>query len=455
MQGKYDFAMLNKWDGSLTLDENNGTILSTMLGAGHKNEDNSFSGVLIGDLQKGTELNESSALTGVYGLHKGQISYSLTEDGKAIFGKSGNGQIILDGNTSIIQSAGYLNNGKGMKIDLDNGIIDILGEDNQSKIYISPNSNNYFRLRGQHNTLLNIGQGSYYLQSETYSDDNGKVLGTRLDLATGDLDIRSSKGRFFASGSNPNGDSPFLSISLSEDDGLTYTKDLLLISPNYYFLQSKDYTTQTIQTIQGKNWKVYRELPGASPSISTYVALEPINNGLSVNVYKAYLSGAKYYLSSNTPYIFTEKVENNTTVNSEVVKSRYLRKLTPILINGDRTKGFRLDLKNNSLIGYDLLLKGVKGNDINKSFIFDSAADTTPIRVGNNFSVDWDGNVTCNNPVLTGYDGSISLGNFYFNSGGAGGGQWNGGCSGFSGGVLGFKPGNVTSGGSSYRILMG
>jgi hypothetical protein len=38
MQSQYDFAMLNEWDGSLTIDEKNGTILSTMLGAGRKNE---------------------------------------------------------------------------------------------------------------------------------------------------------------------------------------------------------------------------------------------------------------------------------------------------------------------------------------------------------------------------------------------------------------------------------
>jgi hypothetical protein len=57
MQSRYDFAMLNNWDGTLTLDEKNGTILSTMLGAGRKNTDNSFSGVLIGDIQGGTKLN--------------------------------------------------------------------------------------------------------------------------------------------------------------------------------------------------------------------------------------------------------------------------------------------------------------------------------------------------------------------------------------------------------------
>jgi hypothetical protein len=56
----------------LTLDEDNGTILSTMLGAGRKNNDNTFSGVLIGDIQTGTGNSvDTNTLTGVYGLHEG------------------------------------------------------------------------------------------------------------------------------------------------------------------------------------------------------------------------------------------------------------------------------------------------------------------------------------------------------------------------------------------------
>jgi hypothetical protein len=34
----------------LTLDEENGIILSAMIGAGKKNDDDSFSGVLLGDV---------------------------------------------------------------------------------------------------------------------------------------------------------------------------------------------------------------------------------------------------------------------------------------------------------------------------------------------------------------------------------------------------------------------
>jgi hypothetical protein len=133
MQSKYDFAMLNEWDGKLKTDESKGTILSTMLGAGRKNKNNTFSGVLIGDVQDATDFVEGGSylkvgkieknefkigkyytyrnyayypafiydenteyyiiqnLTGVYGLHEGQISFSLKENGIATFGKAGKG----------------------------------------------------------------------------------------------------------------------------------------------------------------------------------------------------------------------------------------------------------------------------------------------------------------------------------------------------------------------------
>jgi hypothetical protein len=46
--------MINHWDGKLSIDEDNGTILSTMVGAGFKNTDNTFSGVLMGDIETGS-----------------------------------------------------------------------------------------------------------------------------------------------------------------------------------------------------------------------------------------------------------------------------------------------------------------------------------------------------------------------------------------------------------------
>ena len=134
MQSSYDFAMLNEWDGSLTIDEKNGTILATMLGAGRKNYENKFSGVLIGDIKGGTGLNSTEKMTGVYGFQNGVMSYGLRENGTAFFGADGHGRIEIDGTSGIIRSAGWeknsdewvlsstQENASGTLIDLDDGI---------------------------------------------------------------------------------------------------------------------------------------------------------------------------------------------------------------------------------------------------------------------------------------------------------------------------------------------
>jgi hypothetical protein len=99
--------MLNHWDGKLKIDEENGTILSTMVSAGFKNTDNTYSGVLMGDIEAGSTSNDNKDGVGVYGYHHGAQSFGLNIDGTAFFGKSGRGRIKIDGNSGTISSASY------------------------------------------------------------------------------------------------------------------------------------------------------------------------------------------------------------------------------------------------------------------------------------------------------------------------------------------------------------
>lgn len=467
MQSKYDFALLNDWDGSLTLNEKDGTILSAMLGAGRKNSNNTFSGVLIGDVKAGTGLDTMQKATGVYGIHEGQLSYGFRDNGTGFIGKSGHGQILLDGNTSVIRNAGYLIKNKngnqigtGMQIDLDQGIIDVKNSGN-TKIHISPNASDeeaYFTINGINNTLIHIGEDSYFLESDNYK--SGK--GTRLDLKSGDLTIASTQGKFFASGSNPIGKNPFLSISISEDSGETYSKNLLFISPSDYYLQSKDYGTTTnvfLTDENGQKFKVYENDETVKPNIkSKYVAVDDNKNVryVSLTQNKKYKLGELYTFTDDKEYYTI--VENGGTVThleekADKIRDIYLSQITPIFENVTSNKGFQLDLQNNKLVGYDLLLQGYNTR-LEKSFIFNSADDDFPIRVGSKFTVSWDGIVTSTNPTISGNETKINAGNFYINSNGAGGGSWNGGCVKSSGGVRGYGPGTITSGGASQGILV-
>lgn len=161
MQSNYDFAMLNEWDGSLTIDEKNGIILATMLGAGRKNYENKFSGVLIGDIKDGTGLNSTEKMTGVYGFQDGIMSYALKEDGSGFFGKDNCGRIEFNGEAGIIRSSGWVTDNKGNWIlqekteerpwgrssgtllDLDDGMLLMHGDTNN---YIKFNANGDGRL---------------------------------------------------------------------------------------------------------------------------------------------------------------------------------------------------------------------------------------------------------------------------------------------------------------------
>ena len=120
MLNRYGLAALNGWDGnSIQIDNEQGFILSPQVGAGIKEKDNSFTGVLIGKVD---DANESDDAIGLIGYSKGQRSIFLdAETGKAEFGTSKRGKIIIDPTTdrAIIESGNYeTSNGKeGMLID--------------------------------------------------------------------------------------------------------------------------------------------------------------------------------------------------------------------------------------------------------------------------------------------------------------------------------------------------
>lgn len=132
MQNKYGSSMLNKWDGGLTIDEKNGTILAAMVGAGIKDKNNTFSGVLMGDITQA--FNDNHNGLGLYGFHESDQSFGFNVDGTAFIGKAGHGRITFDGNEGIIQSGAYsdgcdekykvlggtkIRPAQGMQIDLD------------------------------------------------------------------------------------------------------------------------------------------------------------------------------------------------------------------------------------------------------------------------------------------------------------------------------------------------
>lgn len=110
LYNRYEFANLNGWDGNkLYIDKTNESyLLAPQIGAGIKNADNSFTGLLMGI----RHLKNTSGVTkdiGLLGLKDGHQTIFLdAKTGKAEFGAGGEGQIILQpGNKAIIKSGNY------------------------------------------------------------------------------------------------------------------------------------------------------------------------------------------------------------------------------------------------------------------------------------------------------------------------------------------------------------
>lgn len=92
---RYNFAHLNGWDGnSIQINEEDGYILAPQVAAGQKQDDNSFTGVLMGEVKNPAK---SQSDVGLFGYAEGERSFFInSKNGSAIFGKSGNGEIIID-----------------------------------------------------------------------------------------------------------------------------------------------------------------------------------------------------------------------------------------------------------------------------------------------------------------------------------------------------------------------
>jgi hypothetical protein len=127
----YGLADLNGWDGTkLEIDKDGNYIYAPQVGAGRKDDDNTFTGVIMGTVKKN---GSSSGQEGIIGLTKGQQSFFLNcKDGSATFGLDSGGQIIIktEGNKkeAVIRSGNYQKYeegkpGAGMEIDMQNSSI--------------------------------------------------------------------------------------------------------------------------------------------------------------------------------------------------------------------------------------------------------------------------------------------------------------------------------------------
>lgn len=340
----YASTMLNSWDGSLTIDEDNGTIMSAMMGAGYKDDNNLFNGVLMGNVAKKIGVGKSDN-TGIFGYNQGEQSFGWKIDGTGFIGKSGHGQILLNGNTGEIQSATWnktytdpttQRNFKmsGMRIDLDDAFMDLVGTqdaDGQAKIHIGVSgttSDPYFKLVDDtNNTLLLANNDDYYLQTSNYKKE---------DPDTGDLgagvqfDLKDSKLIGY----------DFVLKALHRGAEDTYDTGVTISSGVDEHGNSQPY----IKVVDHASYD------GATGS-QTVLYIGPSSDG----------DDGKFYLKSS----------NYSTANET---------------------GLYFNITEGYITAYDFKIKATSSDGLG-AIIIDSGASTTPLKIGTNFSVTWAGHL--------------------------------------------------------------
>lgn len=439
-QNNYASSTLNEWNGEFEINEENGTILSTMIGAGKKNTNNTFDGVLMGDIEAGANFDTDNASgLGIYGFNDGAQSFHFGIDGRAFLGKAGRGRIQIDGNEGTISSASYQQNrvpiyddeGKitgyekygtaGMKIDLDDGYIDMIGtspedtengqayqsDGTQSNIHldvISP----YFTIRSANATADNkyivyVANNEYYLESDTYKEasyptpaediDASEMSdgeGMKIDLMNGSINSYqfsvTSKNVFLNAGNNA---TDYLSIR--SNDG----KVLLYLGDNAQFIKSNDFITQS-GTYPGQGTKF---------DLSTG-SIEAYDFNLRAGSYEIHdsngtLTGYGHVLTMTTdgssednPFLkITTSSGNKLLVATN--SSFYLQSSN----YSHGSSGLKLDINNGQMYAYGNFILQATGNG--GTITINSGASAYPLQVGEKFKVAWSGAVTATGGTFT------------------------------------------------------
>ena len=444
-QNRYASPVLDAWNGSLTIDEKNGTILSTAVGAGKKETDNSFSGVLMGDIGKGLQFDtDNMSGLGLYGFNFGAQSFCLSVDGTAFFGKAGRGRILIDGNHGTIASASYetvrRNNGSpsGMMIDLDDGYIHILGVKKegldyfpdkdasaQAEILINAtgvwngNRDAYFKIRSKQQTnsnhyLMYIGddidnkgnlKSNYYLQTDDYvpteyqaSDTSGSIpagQGFKLDLGNGRLDAYNfqliTKNVLIDSTDNAEAffiikDNYGINLLYAGHDGTSSRKEV-------FYLKSSDFSDET---------QAGTKINLTDGSITSYNFTLKAGNTSGNNPTIELVSGGIPYLRirNDNDKVLLSIQKKTIDPSSGAIKTPeefYLQSGNYVY----GTSGTQIDLVNNTFNAYSgFTLKAYSGDNY---ILIDATAGTNayPLRVGENFKVSWSGAISATGGTFT------------------------------------------------------
>ena len=168
---RYFHADLNDWDGnSIDLGgDDKDIILTPQIGAGQKNSDNSFTGLVMGKIQK-----DDKQQVGLFGYNSGQQTIMMdAKTGKTVLGRSDNGQIEIDpsqNGAALIKSGNYNStDGTGMLINFSQGSATFKNQKGGTENTVGPE--------------IKFGSGNFSVSKEGYliSKGGGSIAGWEIN----------------------------------------------------------------------------------------------------------------------------------------------------------------------------------------------------------------------------------------------------------------------------------
>lgn len=220
IQERYGSSLLNNWDNTLTLDQDNNFIASAAMAAGSKENNNTFTGVVMGKIQE-----NDKPLQGLFGYNSGSQTFGFKIDGTGFIGGNNGGRIEFDGTRATIDMGKYVHlNGlpdpdeNYLLVGTDDNYLKFSADDKLSiqvnefilnawqdteGIYLNSNPHNneyYFKVGDENNYLsfnkekdfelkvnkltLSAGSGSeiFYLSNYENSDNKRLIIGSNFSV---------------------------------------------------------------------------------------------------------------------------------------------------------------------------------------------------------------------------------------------------------------------------------
>jgi hypothetical protein len=181
--GDYSITEYDR-DGN-KLKVTDGYLLAPQVGAGLKTGNNTFTGVIMGIRQIAPNKRTNQRI-GLFGYHEGVQSFFLNaEDGSAIFGKAGTGQIIIDPKTDkgLLYSSNYWR--------------DYSAKDGKPSSYSSSNLNHAGMMIDLTTPEIRFGNGNFVVDVNGHitAAGGGHLAGWKITDTTIESDINASQGK--------------------------------------------------------------------------------------------------------------------------------------------------------------------------------------------------------------------------------------------------------------------